>query len=81
MFAREGMGVFGSKGFSREAIASGQRLEATPLWIGAGGGRGEKQLRSVIIHMPIMTYRDLARFLVSLPDSRRIHESFTFPAL
>lgn len=32
-------------------------------------------MRSVIIHMPIMTYRDLARFLVFLPDGRRIHES------
>jgi len=36
------MGVFGLKGFFQEAIASGQQLEATPLWIGAGGGREGK---------------------------------------
>lgn len=41
MLASEGMGVFDSKGFSQEANASWQRLEATPLWIGAGGGKEE----------------------------------------
>ena len=33
MLAMRGMGVFGSKGFFQEAIASWQRLEATPSWI------------------------------------------------
>lgn len=41
LFAMRGMGVFGSRGFSQEAIASWQRLEATPSRIGAGGGREE----------------------------------------